>query len=512
MEVTAALVAASPRVTPALGELGIWWVGADGFDQIGGEAQLARELLEIARRWSPRARVAVADSCVAARAATWSSVRGVRGRDPDIIPPGGDARYLSSAPLALIPMDAELRAALASLGIRTAGALAALEAEDVERRWGNEGLDAWRLARGDDRRRPALTRVEIPRSVEAALPSPATTIEPLLFLVRAALDRLAEELTSDGRSAATVAITLVLDDVRSALPRGAVPHTVTREVRLPRPTARPAHLFEHCRSLLERWPLDASVSAVRVAIAATAPSSGEQGDLLSASWRDAAAMDAALARLRAELGSGSVVRPVERDEHRPDQAGEWVSGEVAALGEQGARTRRTPRRRVAGAKAGSRPSVIPAKAGIHVHSSNVDSRLRGNEGGMIIPAKTEMQNGGTAIPAQVGTRATSHPRAGGDPLPTEPPRRVLRLVEDPEPVEVELEARHGSEVPCAVWWRGRRMAIVRCSEPERLSGKWWDDDGAYRRDYWLCDSESGELLLFVDRAGGDRWYLQGWYD
>lgn len=431
MEVTAALLAASPRVTPAAGELGIWWVGADGFDQIGGEAQLAHDLLEIARRWSPRARVAVADSCVAARAATWSSVHGPRGRDPVIVPPGGDARYLASAPLALIPMDAELRDALASLGIRTAGALAALEAEDVERRWGKDGLDAWRLARGDDRRRPALTRVENPRSVEAALPSPATTIEPLLFLVRAALGRLSEDLTSDGRSAATVAITLVLDDVRSALPRGAIAHTVTREVRLPRPTARAAHLFEHCRALLERWPLDASVSAVRVAIAATAPSSGEQGDILSASWRDAAAMDAALARLRAELGSGSVVRPVERDEHRPDQAGEWVSGDEAR---------------------------------------------------------------------------------GRSSRPAESPRGVLRLVENPEAVEVEVETRHGSEAPCAVWWRGQRVAIARCSEPERLSGKWWDDDATYRRDYWLCDSESGELLLFVDRAGGGRWYLQGWYD
>ena len=431
MEVTAALVAASPRVTPAAGETGIWWVGADGFDQIGGETQLAHALLDIARRWSQRARVAVADSCVAARAATWSSVRGPRGREAVIVPPGGDALYLSSAPLALIPMDADLRDTLASLGIRTAGALAALEAEDVERRWGSEGLDAWRLSRGHDQRRPALTRVESPRSVEAALPSPATTIEPLLFLVRAALDRLSDELTSDGRSAATIAITLVLDDVRSALPRGATPHTVTREVRLPRPTARATHLFDHCRALLERWPLAASVSAVSVAIAATAPSSGEQGDLLSAAWRDAAAMDAALARLRTELGSGSVVRPVERDEHRPDQAGEWVSGD--------------------------------------------DARKRSVK-------------------------------------PAESPRCVLRLVEEPEAVEVEVEARHGTEAPCAVWWRGQRVTIRRCAEPERLSGKWWDDDGAYRRDYWLCDSDNGELLLFVDRVGGDRWYLQGWYD
>jgi protein ImuB len=453
MEVTAALVAASPRVTPAVGETGIWWVGADGFDQLGGETRLAHTLLDIARRWSPRARVAVAGSCVAARAATWASARGTHGRDPVIVPAGGDAHYLSSAPLALIPMDAELRDALASLGIRTAGALAALEAEDVERRWGNDGLDAWRLARGHDQRRPVLARVESPRSVEAALPSPATTIEPLLFLVRAALDRLADELTSDGRSAASIAITLVLDDARSALPRGATPHSVTREVRLPRPTARAAHLFDHCRSLLERWPLGAPVSAVCVAVAASAPSSGEQGDLLSTAWRDAAAMDAALTRLRAELGTESVVRPVERDEHRPDQAGEWVAGDSATVRKSNAPARHPARRRVAEGRARKRSAK-----------------------------------------------------------PTELPQRVLRLVEEPEPVEVELETKLGAEAPCAVWWRGQRLEIRRSAEPERLSGKWWDDDGAYRRDYWLCDSENGELLLFVDRAGGDRWYVQGWYD
>jgi protein ImuB len=223
-------------------------------------------------------------------------------------------------------MDDEMREMLAALGIRTAGALAALEAEDVERRWGRVGLDAWRLARGEDRRRPVLARVDATRMVEAELSAPTTTLEPITFLVRAALDSLAATLASDGRAAAAVAITLVLDDVRSALPGGALPHTITREARLARPTARAAHLFEHCRALLERWPLDSGVRGVRVAIVATAPLSGEQGDLLSPEWRDTAAMDAAFARLHAELGAGGVVRPEAREEHRPERAGEWNEG------------------------------------------------------------------------------------------------------------------------------------------------------------------------------------------
>lgn len=319
--VTAALLAASPQVTPAAHEPGLWWVGAAGLDQSGGEGGLARALLAIGRRWHPRARVGIADSCITARAATWAA-----GGDGGFvrIAPGGDARYLARAPLALIPMDEELRDTLAALGIRTAGALAALEAEDVERRWGATGLNVWRLARGVDQRRPVLARIAPPRTVDAELPVSSPTIEPVLFLVRAALDALAAALTGDGRAAAAVAITLTLDDVRSALPAPAGAHTITREVRIPRPTARADHLFEHCRALLERWPLTAPVGAVRVAIVATAPLGGEQGNLLTPEWRDPAAIDAALARLRAELGPDGVVQPAARDAHVPERAGAWV--------------------------------------------------------------------------------------------------------------------------------------------------------------------------------------------
>jgi protein ImuB len=305
--VSAALLAASPRVTPVPREPGLWWVGASGFGALGGEPALAHALLMIARHWHPRARVAIADSCVAARAATRSTA--ARANSTVIVPAECDARYLAGAPLALIPMDAELRETLAALGILTGGAFAALDADDVERRWGAEGLDAWHLARGEDRRRPVLARVNEPRVVDVELPAPTTTMEPVLFLARAALDALAAELVSDGRAAAAIAVTLTLDSARSALPGGAPPHTVTREVRFPRPTARAVHLFDQCRALLEQWPLTAPACGVKLAVVATAPLSGEQGDLLTPEWRDAAAADAALARLRAELGAGTVVRP-----------------------------------------------------------------------------------------------------------------------------------------------------------------------------------------------------------
>jgi hypothetical protein len=147
-------------------------------------------------------------------------------------------------------------------------------------------------------------------------------MEPVLFLVRAALDRLLAGLVADGRAAATLAITLTLDDARGAATT-APAHTITREVRLAHPMARLVPLFESCRALLDRWPLPAPACGVTVAVVATAPLVGEQGDLLDPSWHDPAAADAAFARLRAELGPDAIVVPVVADEHRPERAGAW---------------------------------------------------------------------------------------------------------------------------------------------------------------------------------------------
>ena len=313
VSMTAALLGASPQVTPANGAPGTWWLGVTG-----SEPEFARTLAHIAG--ATGARVAIADSCVTARAATWAN-----DTAPCIVPPGACARYLARVPLALIPMDDEVRAALLALGLRTAGALAELSASDVERRWGALGLDAWRLSRGDDRRRPILARPDVKRSVTAELPVPTVTVEPVLFLIRAALDHLVARLVADGRTAAIVALTLTLD---SPSPRGA-PHTITRQTQLARPVARVAPLLEQCRALLDRFTLSAPILGVTLAITATAPASGEQGNLLTPTWRDPAAVDAALARLHAELGPSSVVRPAPCDDHRPERAATWADRDAA---------------------------------------------------------------------------------------------------------------------------------------------------------------------------------------
>ena len=459
-ELSAQLLAASPQVTPVNGAPGLWWVGASGFDGVGGERELAHTLLRVARRWHPRPRVAIAGSCVAARAATWAGASFEENAGDralvHVIPPGRDAAWLAPAPLALVPMDEELRAALHALGLRTVGALASLEASAVERRWGEIGLRAWRLAQADDARRPVLARVETHPAVEVELATPTATMEPVLFLVRAALDRLVRDLIAHGRAIAAVAITLTLDDARGPMGDGP-PHTVTREARTARPLARVLPLFERCRALLDTWTLDAPVIAVRVAIVAAAPLSGEQGDLLSAAWRDLGAADAALERLRTELGTGAIVRASAQDTHRPEKAGVWAELTVGQS---------------------DSPTVRQSNGG---KSGQTDSWTE------TVP----QSNGPTIRPLLLHSA----------PVTTV----ARRALDPPEPVDVICEG----ETPRTITWRGQRIPVTRALGPERLSGDWWDD--GYRRDYWRCESAMGEVVVFLDRAD-DGWRVQAWTD
>lgn len=272
---TALLLTASAHVTPVAGAPGMWWVALGGPDG-GGERGVVRAALRLARRWHPRPRVGVASSCVAARAAAWAGAAGraselVGGTEGSacVVPRGGCATFMSEAPIGFVPMEAALRGALLAAGLRTAGALAALATAEVERRWGSAGVAAWRLARGDDPRRPVLPHDGGARAVAAELAVPTSEIAAVAVLVRAALDRLLAPLDGSGRAAAAVALTLTIDDGRGAHPAGGVARTVTRELRLPCALSAAAPIVARCRALLARWPLPGPVCGVRVEITAT---------------------------------------------------------------------------------------------------------------------------------------------------------------------------------------------------------------------------------------------------
>ena len=452
---TAALIQASPHVSPAGSANGTWWVGATGFEAIGGERTLARTLLTIAQRWHPEARVAIADSCAAARAATWQ--KALSGQPNTVcVPSGGDAAFLAPLPLAFLPLNEELVATLDALGIRTVGAFAALPVADIERRWGESGLNAWRLAHGDDPRRPVLARLDAQRSVTAELGGSSDIMEPALFLVRAALETLVRDLVRDGLAAGAVAITLHLDGGRQQRDDLTPAETITREVRPAHPLARVAPLFERCRALLSDWALDAPICGVTVTLTNTVPATGEQGDMLDAGWRDPGAALAALERLRSTLGPGTVMRPVLRDDHRAEHAGAWaelVDGDDAAM---------------------AADSAVEQNAITTRHDD-----------------AAPIAQAGACLSLFAGERSAT-PAA-------------LRLLETPQALRMTCDAEHR---PIAGVWQSHTFTVHDSIGPERLTGAWWRTP--FARDYWyLRTREAGTFLVYHE---SDAWVLQGWYD
>ena len=336
------------------------------------------------------------------------------------------------------------------------GAFAQLPVADIERRWGDAGIAAWRLAHGDDPRRPVLARLDAHRSVTAELGGASDTMEPALFLVRAALETLVRDLARDGLAAAAVAITLHLDggtQVRDDL----TPHdTITREVRPAHPLARVAPLFERCRALLSDWAIAAPICGVTVTLTNTVPATGEQGDLLDTGWRDPGAALAALERLRSTLGPGTVMRPVLRDDHRAEYAGAWaelVDGDDAA---------------VAAASAVAQKAV----------AARPDDRAL-------------ITHVGAWLPLFAGDRQAT-PAA-------------MRLLETPHPVRITCDE---AQRPVAGVWQAHTFTVCDCTGPERVSGQWWR--APFARDYWhLRTREAGTLLVYHEQ---EAWLLQGWYD
>ena len=326
LDVTTALLEASPRVSWWPGgpvaqwprNEGVWWIDAAG---LGEEKKLVQHLLRIAKkidRGSPH--VGVADSAIAAYAATFPRGAGPLGHPATVIVPSGrDAAFLARYPIALLELDEDLAGTFAALGLATLGQVAALDGDEVEARFGPAGLAAWRLARGLDPRGPSLPRDDTVPAASCDLGAPVATAEPLLFVLKGALASLGSALRTKGLAARELVVTLALDDGSAS----------ERSVRPARPSSHEQVLFDHCRALLDDWRLEEPITGVSVRASDTVSAAGEQGDILAVRWADPSALEAAFDRIRAREGTDAIAVPQARDAHLPADAGAWASGPVA---------------------------------------------------------------------------------------------------------------------------------------------------------------------------------------
>ena len=138
-------LAHSPRVEET--GAGYVYLDASGLQALfGDEPRLAERLRDAAAAKGLAIRVGIAASRLGALAAARL------GSGATVVVPGGDTAALATAPLSLLALSEDLATRLARWGLRTLGELAALPTAGLFERAGAEGVQAQRLARGEDPR------------------------------------------------------------------------------------------------------------------------------------------------------------------------------------------------------------------------------------------------------------------------------------------------------------------------------------------------------------------------
>jgi DNA polymerase IV len=199
----------------------------------------------------------------------------VDGELPPCLVPYGSERS-SLAPLAIdecLPEMPDFCRRLKLFGLRRLGDLASMPLAAVQAQFGAEGLQALKLARGEDSRR--LQPWEPPQRIEekSRLEPAVDNLTPLLFVARGLVDRLGERLIEGGYAVTTVRLRLELDDSPKA--------PIEAQLKLRAPMSTGEELWTPVSQLLQRQVMTAPVSRLCLRVSGFCPALSRQVDLLT---------------------------------------------------------------------------------------------------------------------------------------------------------------------------------------------------------------------------------------
>ncbi|HTY78465.1 MAG TPA: DNA polymerase Y family protein [Candidatus Bathyarchaeia archaeon] len=409
----------------------------------GSEREIARRLLSAVGARGLAGRIGIAGSRAGARFAA-------RSRDDiTIIPPGGDARMLGPAPLALLDLDPHMAARFHRWGIRTLGELADLPARGLAERLGDEGPGLQRLARGEDAT-PLRLWTPPPIFEESAdCPWGIETLDPLVDLAASLVEILCERLSRHGFCADAFEWSCRLAD-------GAVHEGRCAPAA---PLAHPEAAVALVRSSLQAHPPRVAVEEITlracpVRVVAAQPRFDEPPH---PSPRQ---LTTVLTRLSALVHVHGVGSPRLLNTHRPD------SIQMA-------------------------PFLLPSPRPSPQRGEGVHNPL---------------PHWGTQfeVSAKGASRGLKQMQGEGA-LKGEGAILAMHRFRPPQPVEVALAAG----LPAHLRAAGLTGRIVAGAGPWRISGDWWTDT-TYARDEWDVELADGTLCRLARDARG--WRLEAIYD
>ncbi len=299
-EARAGLLAAAFALSPQVEDTapGVCTVRLDGLAEAGREPALRRALARLAELGLPATAGAGATPLLALYAA--------RRAEPLLMVGRGRA-FLAALPLAAADPPPELAAILAGWGVRTLGELTDLPKSAIAQRLGPAGLALWERAAGQAERPLRVLAPSPSFTASLGFEHELETLEPLLFVVRRFIDRLALELQNASLAAAGIVFTLTLADDTE----------LRRVLRLPEPSARADLLFGALQSHLATLRAPAAVTGLRLELTPARVTARQPG-FFERSLRDPHRFAETLARVAALVGDDRVGTPVRQNTHRPD--------------------------------------------------------------------------------------------------------------------------------------------------------------------------------------------------
>ncbi len=421
-----------------------------------------------------RCRVGVADGCFPAEQAA----RG-HGERILVVGPGRSAAFVAPLPVSALPFP-DLAGLLGRLGVRTLGDLAALPASSVLARFGLEGEEAHRLARGVDQRSLAARTPPPDLAVSAELDPPADRVDTAAFVAKSLADRLHEGLATLGLACTRVAIEAETEHGErlgrlwrhdGALSAGAIAERVRWQLD----------------GWLTRGGISGGITLLRLVPDEVRPDVGRQLGFWGAQSGDEG-IGRTLARLQGMLGPEGVVTavlgggrdPIEavrlvpwgdvREPARPgippltarphdDGPGPGPSGRAASRGKRsgGAGVRRTGRGRETPVEVPPWPGRLPGPAPAMIHRPPLGAEVRDGRGDAVT-----VSGRGTVSAA---------------------------------PAEVSLDG--------GPWWNVEGWA-----GPWPVEERWWD--GGRRRARFQVVAAGGAAHLLTREAGA--WWVEATYD
>lgn len=414
------------------------------------------------------ARIGVADGRFAAEIAT--RVVPAAGGDGThrvvVVATGTSAAWLAPLPAAALDRPA-LVDLWGRLGIRTLGEVAALDARAVLARFGEEGMEAHRLARGLDERPPAARLPPPDLAAAAELDPPADRVDAAAFVARALAEELHERLSALGLACTRISIEAETEHGEHLSRLWRHDGTLTA-----------AAVAERVRWQLDGWlraqgdggGTSGGLTLLRLRPDEVRPDHGRQLGFWGGSAAGDARISRALTRVQGLLGPEGVVTavlgggrdPAEQvrlvpwgEPREPARPAAWVAAATGAA--TGAAPGRSRARRVA-------PELPPWPG-----------RLPG-------PAPTVIHQ--PALPAEVCDATGAAVTITGRGTISAPPASVAIAGAAPCPVAA---------------WAG----------PWPVEERWWDDGGRRRARLQLTLADGSAHLL--GREGG-RWGVDATYD